>query len=418
MIQKLRQEINSFQIMDKLFLVFVMITGFLISTEYGITRPASNALLLSQFSAATLPWIWLATVPFNFLIISVYNHYLPRLGPLKLLGSTALITVVMNLLTAAFLPTFPGLILFQFIWKDIYVLLMFKQLWSLIHASIASHRAKYLYGIIYAMGTAGAISGNLIPGLFAVEMGSRSLFLFTLPIYLCAFLFYRKAYQYSPVSKNQFFEEIKEKEPLFPALKSPLLLSILALVILMQTSIGLMEFQFNVYLEKNIFGADLRTQYIGKILSLTNLLSGIFQLAGSFMLVQLLGVRRSHLAVPLIFLLNIAGLIFFPSFGFLTFSFIFMKAIDFSLFGVIREMLYIPMKLNEKYRAKAIIDVFAYRSSKAFVSLSILGLQLITASHFINYLNNLLIGIFLVWLGIVWLLIYKHYPANALDKAS
>ena len=418
MIQKFRQEISSFQITEKLFLYFVMLTGFLISAEYGITRPASNALVLSQFSASALPWIWLFTVPFNLLIITLYNRYLPRLGPLTLLGSTAFITIVINCLTNIFLTAFTPIILIQFIWKDIYVLLMFKQLWSLIHGTIAPHRAKYLYGLIYAMGTAGAIFGNLIPSLFAVEIGSKFLFLFTLPLYLSVFFFYKKAYQYSPLSKHYFSEEIKEKEPTFSLLKSPLLLSILALVILMQTSIGLMEFQFNIHLEKNILGTDLRTQYIGKILSFTNLLSGIFQLVGSFVLIHYLGVRRSHLAVPLIFLISVSGLLFFPSFALLSFSFIFMKAVDFSLFGVIREMLYVPMKLNEKYRAKAIIDVFAYRSSKAFVSLSILGLQLLTASHFIIYLNNLLIGIFLIWLCIVWFLIYRHYPANALDKAS
>jgi ATP/ADP translocase len=41
------------------------------------------------------------------------------------------------------------------------------------------------------------------------------------------------------------------------------------------------------------------------------------------------------------------------------------RSIFLSLFGVIREMLYVPLQLDEKFRAKAIIDVFAYRTSKA-----------------------------------------------------
>ena len=40
-------------------------------------------------------------------------------------------------------------------------------------------------------------------------------------------------------------------------------------------------------------------------------------------------------------------------------------------------MLYLPLKNEEKFKAKAIIDVFAYRSSKAVASLIIIALQVL-----------------------------------------
>ena len=57
-------------------------------------------------------------------------------------------------------------------------------------------------------------------------------------------------------------------------------------------------------------------------------------------------------------------------------SFVFaaFKSIDFSLFNVTKEMLYIPLKTDERFRAKSVIDVFAYRTCKAFAAIAILAL--------------------------------------------
>ena len=90
------------------------------------------------------------------------------------------------------------------------------------------------------------------------------------------------------------------------------------------------------------------------------------------------------------------------------FSFGSIKALDYSIFGIIKEMLYIPLKVEEKFKAKAIIDVFAYRSAKACASLMILCLQLV---HFVN-LNTLLswgvLVIFTGWMAAV-LFMFKYY---------
>ncbi len=57
-------------------------------------------------------------------------------------------------------------------------------------------------------------------------------------------------------------------------------------------------------------------------------------------------------------------------------------------------MLYIPLKPDEKYRARAVIDVFASRSSKAFSSLLIIGITTFFASHHLTYVN---IAIAILW---------------------
>jgi AAA family ATP:ADP antiporter len=414
MLSSIRRELSQFTLTERLFVCFAMMTGFFIACEYGVTRPASSSLFLTYFSAAHIPYVWLVTVPFNLLIITLYNRYLPRIGPWKMICSVAAIAVVINYSVALFSDRFPSLVFLQFVWKDIYILFMFKQLWSMIHSTISAARAKYLYGLIFGMGTLGSVLGSLIPGFFAVRLGSEQLFFFTLPIYLLMLTGYRNAYKRSSVATQAFTDSIREDKGLAEGFslifRSRYLLAILSVVVLMQISVGLMEYQFNAYLEHHILDKDLRTEYVGRLVSIMNLLSGSLQLVGSFLMVHTLGVRNSHLVIPLVLLLNALASAAFPSFALLTASFVLLKGVDYSLFGVIREMLYIPLKLEEKYRAKVVIDVFAYRSSKALVSLSILGLQLFSGTHLLTYVSSASIAVFLFWIGVVWFLLRKHYP--------
>ncbi len=129
------------------------------------------------------------------------------------------------------------------------------------------------------------------------------------------------------------------------------------------------------------------------------------------MLIHYLGIKRSHLALPLLLCLNSIVFQIFPFFGVISFAYISIKSCDFSLFGIIKEVLYIPLKPDEKFRAKAVIDVFAYRTSKAFVSVLILGLQTLLGAAFLPILNWANICLFALWIGTVFFLFKETMPA-------
>lgn len=409
----IQQELKGFTRSQKLFIFFAMLAGFSIACEYAVTRPASNAIFLTQFSSAAFPWVWLATVPLNLLIIVLYNKFLPKLGPKRMLLTVALIAVTINLSAGFILPHFPKLVFFHYAWKDIYILLMFKQLWSMIHSTIQSKQAKYLYGLIFGVGTLGSICGSFIPGFFAKMLGSETLFFFTAPIYLVLMVSFSKASYLSTIKQHTFKEEFSPKESFSLIRKNRFLLSVLFLVILMQASVGLMEYQFNAHLELNIFDQDLRTEYCGKVNGIMNLLSGVFQFVGGFLMVHTLGVRGSHLLVPLLLLGSSLLAWAMPAFAVVSASYIFLKSVDFSLFGVIRELLYLPLQMEEKYKAKAIIDVFAYRTSKALVSLAVLLLQGVLGALLLPLLSYASIALFVLWIGVVVFLLRKTYPSTA-----
>ncbi len=387
---------------EKGFVFFAMLSAFAICAEYAITRPASNALFLTLFSSKLYPLVWLATVPLNAFVIYLYNWLLPKMGPFRFLSIFAFVTVLINALSAFFCKEIPSILFFQFAWKDIYVLLMLKQLWSMIHSTIPSNSAKYLYGSIYGVGTLGAICGSLVPALLATVLGSEALLGLTAPIYAFFLFFYWMALRKSGVPLSDFSKELthdpKPKEAFSLIRRTPLLIAILSLVIFMQASVALMEYQFNAHLEIHILEKDLRAAYYGKLMSFVNMASLFFQFLGGLFIIRFLGLKKAHLLVPILLLGSSLLIFVVPSFAMISFAYVFLKGLEFSLFGVMREMLYVPLALDAKFRAKAIIDVFAYRTSKALVALGLIALQVAGTSWLLSLTSYASVALFIGWL--------------------
>lgn len=411
-ISMIKKELQSFSGKERLFILFAMLCGFFISSEYSIIRPAGNAVFLTAYGSAALPYAWLATVPLNLLIVALYNKYLPRLGCFKMFAVVAAAVTAVNLFCAAFLGKIAWLPFVFYLWKDIYIMLMFQQLWSVIHSTISFSKAKYLYGLFFGFGALGAALGSILPGFFAVRMGSETLLLSTLPIYLLLSISYYFALKQTPEGIGMQISDEKKRTSMnafVHGLKligaSRYLSFILLIVVFMQLSSTLIDFQFNTILEKTILDKDLRTEYTGRIMGTVHAVTVSLQLFGSFLLIHYLGVKRSHLLIPLLLCFNSVAFQFFPLFGVISFAFISIKSCDFSLFTILKEVLYIPLKPDEKFRAKAVIDVFAHRSSKAIASVLILGMQAFLGTTFLSVLNWGSIALFVLWMGVVFALL-------------
>lgn len=424
-INAIKQELLNYSPQEKFFLLAAMLCGFFITADYAIIRPVSNSVFIHSYTSQFFPYAWLAAVPLNLILVSLYNRYLPKLGCLKMCFIILSLIVGGNVLFALFLKKVAFLPFIFYVWKDIYVMLMFQQLWSVIHTTIEMKKAKYLYGIIFGVGGLGALFGSLVPGFLAVKMGSERLLFSSLPIYGLFMVFYVLAIRNSGKFKEGGgFADFTDKQSTswLQGIKlirnSHFLIFILTIVVLMQFGSTILDFQFNTVLEANISDKDLRTQYYGRMMSIVQIATMSLQFVGTFLLVQFLGLKRSHFAVPSILCLNTIGFLLFPAFGMITYSFITVKAFDFSVFNVIKEMLYIPMKTEEKFRAKAIIDVFAYRSSKAFASCLILFLQLFANIPVLTLLSWSAIILFCTWCAVVSILFKKYDSPQALPNSS
>ena len=61
------------------------------------------------------------------------------------------------------------------------------------------------------------------------------------------------------------------------------------------------------------------------------------------------------------------------------------KVLDYSVFRAAKELLYIPLSFDSRYRAKALIDAFGYRFSKGAVSGILAGVRQLTTLHPLTY---------------------------------
>ena len=409
MLKKLKLNFAEFSKSEKLFVLGAMLCGFFIQADYSIIRPVSNSLFIHAYSAQAFPYAWLAGVPINLLLVLLYNHFLPKLGPFRMFFATICAILFGNLFCALFIDKIAFLPFLFYVWKEVYIMLMFQQLWSVIHTTIKMTQAKFLYGVLFGIGGLGAIFGSTVPGFFAVQVGSESLLFLTVPIYvLLLFSYLLLIKNSSPLS----FDSTSEKAiPFLDGLQlirsSRFLKFILLIVIFMQIATSLIDYQFNSFLQEKLPLKDMRTEFAARIFGIMHFVTLGLQFLGSFLLVHLMGLRFSHFIVPVLLLLNASCSLFFPIFGMVALSFVTIKSFDFSLFGVIKEMLYIPLKVEEKFKAKALIDVFAHRTAKALSSFLILFLQMALPFSNLKLLSWVNIFIFGVWIYIAFRFLRK-----------
>lgn len=391
-----------------------MALSFFITGEAGITRASANSVFLSVYTAKAFPTAWLASVPLNFLIVSFYNKFLHRFGCAKMMFISVGLATVFNTISAFYLATIPGLPFALYLWKDIFIILMFQQLWSVIHATVNISKAKYLYGIFFGMGGLGSVFGSLFPSFLAVSLGSERLLLTTLPFYIIvAILFYLAIHEREKIPTSQDIRTTNmASTDIYAGFKlvhkSKFLLFMLAIVTFMQVTATILDYQFNTMLEKAFTVQDLRTQFLGRFFGAVNTVNILLQFIGSTLLVRIAGLKWAHFCVPFYLGINAMVFLMFPSFRVMSLSFGSIKAMDYSIFGIIKEMLYIPLRVEEKFKAKAVIDVFAYRTSKAIASFVVLILQSITWIALGTLLSYSVLVIFLLWM-IAVVTMFKYY---------
>ncbi|MCH9617099.1 MAG: hypothetical protein SP4CHLAM5_04490 [Chlamydiia bacterium] len=414
-IHKIRKEYREYTYVEKMFILCMMICSFAITAEAAITRSVSASYFLNAYSVELLPYAWVASLPLNFTIVALYNKFIPKLGPKRVMAFILMFALVFNIFCAFYLKSVYSLPFILYLWKDIFIIFLFHKLWSVIHSTIPVKRAKYIYGLFFGLGGLGSIAGNMVPGFFAVQLGTEKLLLVTLPLYIITYLAYSRSIKIrEEIEASQDISFSIDNGDISHGLKlikqSKLLKFILLLVVCMQVSSTILDYQFSTLLKQNFPILDLRTQFTGRLFSVVNTVNIFLQFFGSVLLVRIAGLRMTHALIPLVLLFNGVLFLFNPVFNVICAGFGTIKSLDYSIFGITKEMLYLPLNVDEKFKAKAIIDVFAYRSSKALVSLLILGLTFLYGKDIKTLLSISVIGIFIIWIYSV--LSMKEYFAK------
>ncbi len=336
---------------------------------YEFVRSASSALFITAYGSAMVPYAMTAVPIAVGLVIYGYGLLLSRLGARRAL------TVSTVFSAAIFLACYAGLrqgmefaAAVLYVYRQAYIVLLIEQYWSLINSTLTPEQAKRYNGPIIGGASLGPIICGLIVSRTAETLGTEQFVLLAaaslIPAALLARLAYSLAGEPRPSKKER--DGLQGHVNLGLFFRSRTLLLLLCVVGITQIVSTSLNLRFYNLLEITIPTLDARTAYLGSFWFGVNSASFILQFVISPIVLTRLPLRWVHLGIPAVHFIAAAVLVFHPTLFAAAAAFLLFKCLDYSLFRAAKEVLYIPLSFDARYRAKQVIDTFTYRFSMGF----------------------------------------------------
>jgi len=370
---------------------------------YEFIRSAATVLFKTAYGAENLPLVMAAMPAVVFGGVWIYSRILNHLGPkgtllVTSLGSGLLIfACYLILLTGAEWVTVPLYLL-----KELYIVLLIEQYWSYINSSLTPATARKVNGPVTGIaGLGGAIGGTLV-GMSAGSYGTENMVLIAaiacLPAAALSNFAYRKFGE--PEQPVESKDHGNMGWQLFRA--NPMLLYLLSIVLVSQVVSAVLDYKFQELLSVEFADRpDEETAFQGWFFGTLNTSVLLLQFAITPLLLTFVALRWVHILMPVIHVAAIALAIYEPTVFSVGAAFFLFKAFDYSIFRAAKELLYVPLSFDERYRAKEIIDVFGYRTGKGASSVVIVALQNLGVVMGNFYLATALVATS-IWLGLIF----------------
>ena len=353
----------------RLFLAALAISsagGFLLC-GYEFIRAVSTSLFIEAYGAVNLPWVMFAVPPTTFLLLYVFGRILSRIGANRALLLTSLLSA--GLIGGSYILLLRGVALAAaviYVFREAYIVLIIEQYWSLVNSTLSSDQARQVNGPFCGIASLGAIAGGLLVRQLAAPLGSELLLLFAagslIPAAVCSGVAYTLAGEPKPSTEEAEGKKGHIGIALF--FRSRYLVLIGLLILTTQTVSTVLDLRFNGLVEIEKVDADERTAFYGSFYAGLNTVALALQFLAVPLILRFVPLRTVHLGIPAVHLLTCAILTIKPSLWSGLIAFLLFKALDYSIFRAGKEIFYIPLSFDARYRVKQIIDTFGYRTAK------------------------------------------------------
>ncbi len=334
---------------------------------YEFIRAVSDSLFIEVYTAENLPRAMVAVPPSVLLILYIYGRLLSWIGATRTLAITSVLSGALILGCYIALSReidFAAAIIYVF--REAYIVIIIEQFWSFVNSTLTSKQAKIINGPFCAIASVGSVVGGMLVARWAETLGSEKLLLFTAGSLIPAAIFGIIAYTLAGEPQPTVAEEGGRRGHL--GLKtffsSKYLVFIGLLILSTQVISTVLELRFKGLVETEIPVTDTRTAYFGNFYAMLGAISAIMQLIVVPIALRFVSLKIIHISIPIVHLLNGLILTLKPSLRTGARAFLTFKALDYSLFRGAKELFYMPLSYDERYRAKQIIDSFGYRFAK------------------------------------------------------
>lgn len=381
-----------------MFLYSFMAVGGVLITGYLVAR----TLFLSQLPTSAIPLKFLLPALVMMMVVTPYSKIAPRYR-------TDRVALVSTLLSAAGVLIFWGLLrqwrenltllCALFVYIQLISALTMIQFWNLAGELFDARQAKRLFGLISSGGTLASMGfGAGLSWLASRVDVANLLFLIVLALATCALCAGTLGRRYAG-SFRAAPDGDSDKPTLSALSRTPLLLSLTVLVVVMTMVTNLTDYQFDLALQQR-FGQDPGSMliFLGRLSLWTGLGAAFFQfvLAGSIL--EKLGLRAALLLLPLgmglgSFAVLVSGGLFWAVLA--------PRVVDlvlkYTLNQTAQNLLYLPVKSRLRRQAKVVLDGIVNPATVCFLGLTFLLVDQF-GSFEVVYWSIPVLALVVVWL--------------------
>jgi AAA family ATP:ADP antiporter len=269
-----------------------------------------------------------------------------------------------------------------FIWASVFNLFIVSVFWSFMTDIFSDNQARRLFGVIAAGGTAGALTGPALTAALVKPLGASNLLLmsagFLAVAVMCIhrIIAWKKSFdadsdkvgRTSPTKRNAGHERAIGGS-IFAGVRlvfsSSYLIGICFLILLYTTLATFLYFQQAQIIRDSFDDPAQRTALFAAMDFSVNFLTLVSQLLLTSRIVRKWGLNWSLALIPLALGLGFLLLGMMPVLSVLIVVQVLRRAGNYAVMRPSREMLYVVLGKEEKYKAKNFIDTVVYRGGDA-----------------------------------------------------
>ena len=413
-----------------LFLYF-----FLIMFPYYIIKPYRDAKYLVEQGSRELPIAYLSTAIIIGFFVAFYSRLQVKVNRRVLIISSLIFFIVTCILSRQFfIFRLSWIPLVFWIWANIFVVVLVTQFWILVNDIFNPREVKRLIGFFGSGGLLGGILGGLLTGLLGFERPDDLLFIASGMLILTAFVAnYIFIWQRKQRKEKAITDKVDNKDgarwkkatkvgfiDCFNTVRKNYYLKLLAVVVTITFIVTtLIDFQSKTVIEVKVERMDEMTEFFGYFHAGLLVLPFFLQLLMTSNIIRRYGIRFTLLLFPFVLIFCSMGIYFWPGIIFAVAIKSSDKGLSFSLNQSVRELLYIPISPEIKYKAKLFIDMFLNRFAKGIGALILLififvlpEAEWVKRVKFVSIITFVLI---LVWI-LINLKISKEYTNTVKQK--
>ena len=381
-------------------LVFAMfLFWFLVITVFQLLKPLKNGLFIEYFGAARELYAKLANIALAAVSALGFAWAYQLLRRRWLLYAIGLFFIFNFLVLSLAMPRpAPWAVWWFYLLGDMVTTLWVTGFWAYLTDIATADQAARLFGFIGGGGVIGGWAGASVADLFLRLAGTRGLLVvaaaMTAAVIPVVWITERKVETTrSPKvseSVRRPFRKTGWRTALDGArlvLRSRYLLALVALVAAYEFVSQTLDYVFKTATEQ-FSGVAATQQFMAHVYLGANVLAVVVQFFLVSLIIRKYGLSTALLILPAALLLSSALYAALPTLAMAGWMVIFDNGLNYSMEQTARETLYVPACPDEKYKARAFVNMFVQRCAKG---LSIL-LLLVVASIKLSIRGPLIVG--------------------------